>query len=124
MLSDVLIYGAIPLLLLYFYLFRGTIRLLEDSDQKRFVSDAGQPRWNLGLMALLFVLLFLAERQSTCILVGGVLFSDVVIASVVHHSKLKRLGFPDGFRRRLTAISYLAGALVLMVVAGAALKGR
>ena len=51
----------------------------------------------------------------------------------VHHSpsrievilsRLRRLGFPDAFRRRLPAISYLAGVPVLMVVAGVALKGR
>jgi len=51
----------------------------------------------------------------------------------VHHSpsrievilsRLRRLGFPDAFRRRLAAISYLAGVPVLMVVAGVALKGR
>jgi len=94
------------------------------SDQKRFVTDAGQPRWNLGLMALLGVLLFLAERRVKSIIVGGVLLVDLVVATVVHHSKLRRLGFPDAFRRRLAAISYLAGVLVLMVVAGVALKGR
>jgi len=124
MLSNVLMYGAIPPLLLYFYLFRRTIHLLDASDQKRFVTDAGQPRWNLGLMALLGVLLFLAERRVTSIIVGGVLLVDLVVATVVHHSKLRRLGFPDAFRRRLAAISYLAGVLVLMVVAGVALKGR
>ena len=100
-LSNVLIYGAIPPLLLYFYLFRGTIRLLEDSDRKRFVTEAGQRRWNLGLMGLLGVLLFLAQRRSTVILVGGALLVDVVVASVVHLSRLRRLGFPDAFRRRL-----------------------
>jgi len=65
-----------------------------------------------------------SERRSTVILVGGALLVDVVVASVVHLSRLRRLGFPDAFRRRLAAISYLAGEPVLMVVAGVALKGR
>src|SRR5438034_9097481 len=88
MLSNVLMYGAIPPLLLYFYLFRRTIHLLDASDQKRFVTDAGQPRWNLGLMALLGVLLFLAERWVTSFIFVGVSLFDLVLVLVVHLSAL------------------------------------
>jgi hypothetical protein len=52
-----LVYVSIPLFLLYFYLFQRTIGMLDEPEQRRFVTDAGQPRWHIALAGLALILL-------------------------------------------------------------------
>ncbi len=122
MFADLLIYACIPLFAVYFFLFQRTLGLLDESERKRFINDAGQPAWHIFLTAGTIVLLFLAVSPYVRAVIGVLLLAHTTWASMSQHRKVRALGFTPVFTRRLAAVSYLAGAVMLIFVAGMVFK--
>jgi hypothetical protein len=121
---NVLVYACIPVFLVYFYFFSRTMRLLDESERTRFVAEAGQPRWRIGLTAAFVLLLIFVADPVWRALVGSAWIADTAWASFRHHRRLRTMGFDPVFRRTLARVSYLSGAAMLVFVTGMVLKAR
>jgi hypothetical protein len=122
--ADLLVYAAIPLLLVYFYLFQRTFRVLEPAERKRFISDAGLPPWRRVLALVPLVLLFFAPTMTLrLVLVAWWLF-ELVLDTRSHHQRLRALGFDPAFRSQLLRVTYLSGVVFLVFATGMVLKAR
>jgi len=122
--ADLLIYVSIPLFLVYFYLFQRTFRVLEPAERKRFISDAGLPRWRRVLALVPLVLLFFAPTMTLRLALVAWWLLELVIDTRSHHQRLRALDFDPVFRSQLLRVTYLSGVVFMVFATGMVLKAR
>jgi hypothetical protein len=122
--ADLLLYAAIPLFLVYFYLFQRTLRVLEPVERQRFIAAAGLPLWRKVLAVVPLVLLFFAPTMTLRLVLVAWWLMQLVVDTRSHHQRLRVLGFDPAFRSQLLSVSYLSGTALLVFATGMVLKAR
>jgi hypothetical protein len=122
--ADLLLYAAIPLFVVYFYLFQRTLRVLEPVERQRFIAEAGLPLWRKGLAVAPLVLLFFAPTMTLRLVLVAWWLLQLIVDTRSHHQRLRVLGFDPAFRSQLLSVAYLSGTALLVFATGMVLKAR
>ena len=120
-LANIFLYGSLPLLAVYFFLFNNTMNMLDDSERKRFVKEAGSKSSFFIAAALFFTLVYVDDFW--IILIATILISvSLIVLTHFHHKKIKSLNFDRHFEKRLWRISFLAAIAILLVLVSSMLE--
>ena len=114
--KHLLLLAAIPVLGLYFYRFKRAIELVDESERRRFIQQAGMPWWGGIAYCAGFVALYFAPSFTLRLLVATLLVSAVAIGTAWQHHRLRTLGFDTEFRDSLLRSSFLAAAGVVLIL--------
>lgn len=119
----VLLYGSVPLFLVYFFLFQRTIASLDEAERRRFIKDGALPRWRQVLALAPVAIAVLVDDVSVRSFAMLWLVLQLFFDTKEHHRRVAAAGFTSSFINRLTRNSILGGAATLVLLSGISLRG-
>ena len=121
--ANILFYIAVPIFIVYFFLFNKTMRMIEPSERKRYIYEAGS-KYSLLITVALFGALFFFRSFQYKLIIAVLIVLFTIIETIRHHKKLKVLKFPLAFEKRLLNISYLSGLSILLILTSVVLNAK
>lgn len=121
--ANILFYIAVPIFIVYFFLFNKTMRMIEPSERKRYIHEAGS-KYGLFITVALFGALFFFRVFQYKLIISVLIVLFTVMETIRHHKKLKVLKFPMEFEKRLLNISYLSGLSILLILTSIVLNAK
>jgi hypothetical protein len=115
MISQLLIYAAAPMLVLYFYLFNKSIKMLDKEEQQRLIAIPGSKLSFPVLLVLLGAFVYFDQfwpRLALAIAVHGF----VAVASHRQNKKLEEMNFDPAYLKFLRKISYISGPGISLIL--------
>jgi len=114
-LPDILLYIAIPLIGMHFYLFNKTLKTIDSEERDRYVNLGGS-KYNILSTVFLFGGLLYFDGFETKLIFSVLIILSTIIGTIVHHKKLRALNFDTAFEKRLLNISYISGVGIILVL--------
>ncbi len=115
LIENIFILIGASIFIIYFILFNRTMKLIDLSERKRYISKVGSKLSSLTIISLLGALFYInGFIIKLFIAITIVIF--MFIETIRHHKKLKELNFNETFEKRLFKISSIPAVGVLLIL--------
>lgn len=113
--SDILLYGGLVIVVVYFIVFSRNIKMLTAEEVAQFTSSSS--RRNIYITVALFVALSYFESFNVRLLIVFSIVINMTLESWLQNKKLKREQFNPKFMKSMVRASLLSYVAVTMITA-------
>jgi hypothetical protein len=118
MISQLLIYAAAPLAVLYFYLFNKSLKMLDKEERQRLIAIPSS-RLSFPIVLVLLGSFVYFDHFGPRLALAAAILGFGSVASYRQHKKFDQLGFDPAYTRFLRKISYISDVgISLILLAG------